>query len=85
MLKVWHKSKKKNHVANTQISKVDNPYIFQMSFFFATKVFLTLKIMDFENVPLIEVVFVYVIEGVWMHNIHDIKSIHNQNVFISKM
>jgi hypothetical protein len=48
-------------------------------------VFLTLKIMDFENVPLIEVVFVYVIEGVWMHNIHDIKSIHNQNVFISKM
>ncbi len=30
---------------------------------FGSKVFLTLKIMDFENVPLTKVVHVYVIEG----------------------
>jgi hypothetical protein len=30
---------------------------------FGLKVFLTLKIMDFENVPLTKVVHVYVIEG----------------------
>jgi hypothetical protein len=36
-----------------------------------SKVFLTLKIMDFENVPLTKVVHIYVREG--MHNIHDIK------------
>jgi hypothetical protein len=30
---------------------------------FRSKVFLTLKIMDFENVPLTKVVYVYVIEG----------------------
>ncbi len=41
-----------------------------MEFFFKThlntfgsKVLLTLKIMDFENVPLIKVVHIYVIEG----------------------
>jgi hypothetical protein len=31
---------------------------------FGSKVFLTLKIMDFENVPLTKVVHVYVIEGI---------------------
>jgi len=45
---------------------------------------LTLKIMDFENVSLTKVVHVYVAEA-WMHNIHDIKSIFSQNVFMSKM
>jgi hypothetical protein len=30
---------------------------------FGSKVFLTLKTMDFENVPLTKVVHVYVIEG----------------------
>jgi hypothetical protein len=30
---------------------------------FGSKVFLTLKIMDFENVPSTKVVHVYVIEG----------------------
>jgi len=30
---------------------------------FGSKVFLTLKLMDFENVPLTKVVHVYVIEG----------------------
>jgi hypothetical protein len=30
---------------------------------FGSKVFLTLKIMDFENVPLTKVIHVYVIEG----------------------
>jgi hypothetical protein len=30
---------------------------------FCSKVFLTLKIMDFENVPLTKVVHIYVIEG----------------------
>jgi hypothetical protein len=30
---------------------------------FGSKMFLTLKIMDFENVPLIKVVYIYVIEG----------------------
>jgi hypothetical protein len=30
---------------------------------FGSKMFLTLKLMNFENVPLIEVVHVYVIEG----------------------
>jgi hypothetical protein len=30
---------------------------------FGSKVFLTLKIMDFENVPLTKVVHVYVIKG----------------------
>jgi hypothetical protein len=30
---------------------------------FGSKKFLTLKIMDFENVPLIKIVHVYVIEG----------------------
>jgi len=43
-----------------------------------------LKIMDFENVTLTKVVHIYVIDT-WMHNIHDIKSICSQNVFISKM
>ncbi len=52
---------------------------------FGSKMFSTLKIMDFENVPLAKVVHVYVIEGTWMHKIHDIKSIYSQNVFISKM
>jgi hypothetical protein len=32
---------------------------------FGSKVFLTLKIMDFENVPLTKVVHVYVIEGIY--------------------
>jgi hypothetical protein len=50
---------------------------------FGSKVFLTLNIMDFESVALTKVVHTYVIEG--MHNIHDIKSICSQNVFISKM
>jgi hypothetical protein len=31
---------------------------------FGSKVFLTLKIMDFEKVPLKKVVHVYVIEGI---------------------
>jgi hypothetical protein len=31
---------------------------------FGSKMFLTLKIMDFENMPLTKVVHVYVIEGV---------------------
>jgi hypothetical protein len=30
---------------------------------FGSKIFMTLKIMDFENVPLIKVVHVYVIKG----------------------
>jgi hypothetical protein len=30
---------------------------------FSSKVFLTLKIMDFENVPLTKIVHVYVIKG----------------------
>jgi len=30
---------------------------------FASKVFLTLKIMDFENMPLTNVVHIYMIEG----------------------
>jgi hypothetical protein len=30
---------------------------------FGSKVFLTLKIMDFENVPLTKIVHIYVIEG----------------------
>jgi hypothetical protein len=30
---------------------------------FGSKIFLTLKIMDFENVPLTNIVHVYVIEG----------------------
>jgi hypothetical protein len=30
---------------------------------FGSKMLLTLKIMDFENVPLIKIVHVYVIEG----------------------
>ncbi len=51
---------------------------------FGSKVLLTLKIMDFENVPLTKVVHVYVIEGTWMYKIHDIKSIYSQIVFISK-
>jgi len=34
MFKVWHKSKMFSHVQNIQISRVDNPYFFQMSFFF---------------------------------------------------
>jgi hypothetical protein len=40
--------------------------------------------MDFENMFLTKVVHVYVIEST-MYNIHDIKSICNQNVFMSKM
>jgi hypothetical protein len=51
---------------------------------FGPKVFLTLKIMDFESVTLTKIVHMYVIKGK-MHNIHDIKSICNQNVFIYKM
>jgi hypothetical protein len=31
---------------------------------FGSKVFLTLKIMDFENVPLTKIVHVYVTEGI---------------------
>jgi hypothetical protein len=31
---------------------------------FGSKVFLTLKIMDFENMPLTEVVHIYMIKGV---------------------
>ncbi len=30
---------------------------------YVSKVFLTMKIMDFENVPLTKVVHIYVIEG----------------------
>jgi hypothetical protein len=51
---------------------------------FGSKMFLTLNFMDFENVALTKVIHMYVIKG-RMHNIHDIKSICNQNVFISKM
>jgi hypothetical protein len=50
---------------------------------FGSKVLLTFKNMDFENLPLTKVVHIYV-EGM-NHNIHDIKSICNLNVFISKM
>jgi hypothetical protein len=46
---------------------------------FDSKVLLTLKIMDFENVP-----HIYVI-GDMKYNIHDIKSNCSQNIFISKM
>jgi hypothetical protein len=42
----------------------------------------TLKIMDFENVPLTKVVHIYVIDNI---NIHYIKFICNQNSFMSKM
>jgi hypothetical protein len=48
---------------------------------FGTKVFLTLKIMDFENVGLTKVIHIYIyvcVIEVWMHNIHDIKSIGSQ-------
>jgi len=31
---------------------------------FGSKMFLTLKIMDFENMPLTKVVHIYVIEGI---------------------
>jgi hypothetical protein len=48
---------------------------------FGSKVLLTLKIMDFENVPLTKVVHVYVIEGM-NEIIHDIKSIFSQNVML---
>jgi hypothetical protein len=44
-------------------------------------VFLTLKIMDFENVSLTKVVHVYVIEDVQCI----IMWIYSQNVFICKM
>jgi hypothetical protein len=33
---------------------------------FCSKMFLTLKIMDFENMPLTKVFYVYVIEGIYM-------------------
>jgi small nuclear ribonucleoprotein (snRNP)-like protein len=47
-------------------------------------VFLTLKIVDnFENVVLAKVVHIYV--RAWMDNIHDMKSICSQNLFISNM
>jgi hypothetical protein len=36
MLKAWHKSNLFLHVQNTQTSRVDNPYFFQM-FFLSTK------------------------------------------------
>jgi hypothetical protein len=52
---------------------------------FGSKMFITLKIMDFENVALTKVVHIYVIERALLHNIHDIKSNFNQNVFISNM
>jgi hypothetical protein len=52
---------------------------------FGSKMFLTFKIMDFENVALTKVVHIYVIKSALLHNIHDIKSIFNQNVFISNM
>jgi hypothetical protein len=39
---------------------------------FDSKVFLTLKIMDIENVPLTKVVHVYMIKGM-NDNIYDIK------------
>jgi len=39
--------------------------------------FLTLKIMDFENVPLIKVVHIYMIEGM-NAQYNDIKSIFSQ-------
>jgi hypothetical protein len=32
---------------------------------FGSKMILTLKIMDFENVPLIKVFHIYVIEGIY--------------------
>jgi hypothetical protein len=40
--------------------------------------------MGFENVALTKVVHTYV-KRAQMHNIHDIKSICSQNVFIFKM
>ncbi len=41
---------------------------------FGSKVFLTLKIMDFENLSSPKVVHIYVIEGMNASYIHDIKS-----------
>jgi hypothetical protein len=50
---------------------------------FGSKVLLTLKIMDFENVILTKVVHVYVIRG--MNAQYTLcKSICSQNIFISK-
>jgi hypothetical protein len=52
---------------------------------FGSKIFLTLKIMNFKSVVLTKVVHIYVIKGMNASYIHDVKSICNQNVFISKM
>jgi hypothetical protein len=51
---------------------------------FGSKVFLHLKIMDFDDMFLTKVVHVHVVEST-MYNIHDIKSICSQNVFMFKM
>jgi hypothetical protein len=51
---------------------------------FGSKVFLTFKIMDFENVALTKVVHTYVIKGMNAY-LHDIQSFCSQILFIFKM
>jgi hypothetical protein len=46
--------------------------------------FLTLKIMDFENVALIKVVYIYVMEAMNTKK-YDIKSTCSRNIFIFNM
>jgi hypothetical protein len=50
MFKAWHKSKMFLHVQSTQISKVDGPCFFQMSFFSTKYAPILLKIGEDSNI-----------------------------------
>jgi hypothetical protein len=67
---------------------IDENYFYnQFKHIWFKSAFKTLKIMDFQNVPLTKVVHVYMTKGMneWMHDVHDIKSICSQNIFIIEM
>jgi hypothetical protein len=44
--------------------------------------FLTLKIMDFQNVALTKVIHIYVIKGMNAWYIYDVKSIFSQKTYL---
>jgi hypothetical protein len=50
MFKAWNKSKMFLHVQNTQISRMDNPCFFQMSFFSTKCAPFLLKIEEDFNI-----------------------------------
>jgi hypothetical protein len=65
---VYHSFLRLNRIQTLKIRKAKGLELIKIIFMtllstFGSKVFLTLKIMNFKNVPLTKVVHIYVIEG----------------------